>query len=586
MPGGRRGRDGSLGRFGCCRSLRRRRGSRRIAVARARGKPTAPAAGSKAGRSSTGRSSWVLHLEKGDGAGPERLRPPDSLRAMRRAGLAALLFLACGTAAAQGPAADWRTVETAHFRIHYPAPFAAWALHAAGEIEAIHARVTDYVGYVPARRIEVVVADPLANANGTAVPFLDRPEILLWTSAPESESSIGDYGDWMELVATHEIAHIVHLARPRNRSSAVLVLLSPAPFGPLALASPEWVTEGYATIVEGALTGSGRPGSSFRAMVLRQLAIEGKLPDYGDLDGAQGWLGGAIPYLVGSAYLEWLSDRDGKDALPRLWKRMASSRGGGFLVGVQGHLRRFAGDPLRPLPRRADGARARGGESHEGGRARRGRALAASVRRDAGGAGVAGRDPAARATGSHAQPQQPRRLGDRADRRGARGGRGAPPRGRRARARSRRDRGPARGAGAAQAGLDAAARERTRGVGSALDAGQPRGALLATRARGRRHAPLGPVPVESRGRPGLAPHARRRRERRGSVSRRRMGRRGPEPQRGVAARARGPRDRSGRASCRRNCRSRRRGRSGAIPASPRTAGASRRSCTRAARGGS
>jgi hypothetical protein len=255
---------------------------------------------------------------------------------MRRAGLAALLFLACGTAAAQGPAAEWRTVETAHFRIHYPAPFAAWALHAAGEIEAIHARVTDYVGYVPARRIEVVVADPLANANGTAVPFLDRPEILLWTSAPESESSIGDYGDWMELVATHEIAHIVHLARPRNRSSAVLVLLSPAPFGPLALASPEWVTEGYATIVEGALTGSGRPGSSFRAMVLRQLAIEGTLPDYGDLDGAQGWLGGAIPYLVGSAYLEWLSDRDGKDALPRLWKRMASSRGGGFSSAFKG----------------------------------------------------------------------------------------------------------------------------------------------------------------------------------------------------------------------------------------------------------
>jgi hypothetical protein len=255
---------------------------------------------------------------------------------MRRAGLAAVFFLACGTAAAQGPAAEWRTVETAHFRIHYPAPFAAWALHAAGEIEAIHARVTDYVGYVPARRIEVVVADPLANANGTAVPFLDRPEILLWTSAPESESSIGDYGDWMELVATHEIAHIVHLARPRNRSSAVLVLLSPAPFGPLALASPEWVTEGYATIVEGALTGSGRPGSSFRAMVLRQLAIEGTLPDYGDLDGAQGWLGGAIPYLVGSAYLEWLSDRNGKDALPRLWKRMASSRGGGFSSAFEG----------------------------------------------------------------------------------------------------------------------------------------------------------------------------------------------------------------------------------------------------------
>ncbi len=255
---------------------------------------------------------------------------------MRRAGFASLLFLACGAARAQGPAAEWRTVETPHFRVHYPAAFAAWALHAAGEIEAIHARVTGFVGYVPARRIEVVVADPAADANGTAVPFLDRPEILLWTSAPESESSIGDYGDWMELVATHEIAHIVHLARPRNRSSAVLELLSPAPFGPLALASPEWVTEGYATIVEGALTGSGRPGSSFRAMVLRQLAIEGKLPEYGELDGTGGWLGGAIPYLVGSAYLEWLSGRDGRSVLPKLWKRMASSRGGGFSEAFRG----------------------------------------------------------------------------------------------------------------------------------------------------------------------------------------------------------------------------------------------------------
>jgi WD40-like Beta Propeller Repeat len=248
---------------------------------------------------------------------------------MRRAGLAALFFLASGVLRAQGPAADWRTVETKHFRVHYPAPFAAWALHAAGEIEAVHARVTDFVGYVPARRIEVVVADPAADSNGTAVPFLDRPEIFLWTSAPESESGVGDYGDWMELVATHEIAHIVHLARPGRGVPVLRVLLSPAPFGPLALASPEWVTEGYATIVEGALTGSGRPGSSFRAMVLRQLSIEGKLPDYDDLDGS-GWLRGSIPYLVGSAYLEWLSDRNGRDALPRLWERMASARWGGF----------------------------------------------------------------------------------------------------------------------------------------------------------------------------------------------------------------------------------------------------------------
>ena len=40
-------------------------------------------------------------------------------------------------------------------------------------------------------------------------------------------------------------------------------------------------------------------------------------PHRDDLDGTQGWLGGAIPYLVGSAYLEWLSDRDGYQHLYR-----------------------------------------------------------------------------------------------------------------------------------------------------------------------------------------------------------------------------------------------------------------------------
>jgi len=250
--------------------------------------------------------------------------------------VALLLLLASSRAAAQEPWADWQTAETPHFRVHYPRPFGAWALHAAEELEAIHGRVTAFVEYVPARPIEVVVADPVADWNGMAVPFLDRPEIVLWASPPDTESGGGDYGDWMELLATHELAHIVHLSRPRNHASKILTLLSPAPFGPLALDSPRWLAEGYATLVEGALTGSGRPNSSFRAMVLRQFAIEGKLPAYGALDATGGWLGGSMAYLVGSAYLEWLEAREGGHSLPKLWKRMASSRGGGFDASFRG----------------------------------------------------------------------------------------------------------------------------------------------------------------------------------------------------------------------------------------------------------
>lgn len=249
---------------------------------------------------------------------------------IRRAWLASLLWAAAAAASAQGPSADWRTIDTAHFRIHFPAPFEPWARHLAGSIEDLYGGVTDFVGYASPRRIDVVVSDPAADANGMVVPFLDRPEMILWTSPPGAETGLGDYTDWSALLAVHELTHIVHLTRPRNRSSDILTRLSPLPFGPLALSAPRWVMEGYATLVEGALTGSGRPSGSFRAMVLRQLGIEGKLPDYGELSRSEGWLGGSMAYLVGSAYLEWLSNREGPQSLRDLWKRMASSRGGGF----------------------------------------------------------------------------------------------------------------------------------------------------------------------------------------------------------------------------------------------------------------
>ncbi|MDQ6893578.1 MAG: hypothetical protein M3167_12965 [Acidobacteriota bacterium] len=249
--------------------------------------------------------------------------------------LAALGLAAAAPSSGQRPSAEWRTIQTARFRVHFPAPFERFAQRAAASLEAVAPRVTEYIGYTPPRRIEVLITDPAADANGIAFPFLDRPYIELWATPPDPESGLGDFRDWTEILVTHEVAHIVHLTRPRNRPGWLERIL-PLPIGPVFWNSPRWVAEGYATLVEGALTGSGRPSSSYRAMVLRRFAIEGKLPSYGALDGTSGWQGGSMAYLVGSSYLEWLEARAGSGSLQRLWKRMASRRGGGFGAAFRG----------------------------------------------------------------------------------------------------------------------------------------------------------------------------------------------------------------------------------------------------------
>lgn len=232
----------------------------------------------------------------------------------------------------QSADAPWRTIATEHYRIHFPARggFEPFARDVASRIEGIHAAVTTVVGFEAKGVVDVVVRDPSGEANGRAIPLLGGPVVELWPTPPESESSIGHFSSWPELVVTHELTHVHHLARPQERPTLVEKLLA-LPVGPVAWKAPRWVAEGYATLVEGRLTGSGRPFSAYRAAVLRAWALEGKLPAYDALSRTSGFRGGDMAYLAGSAYLEWLERRaGGKPVLAELWQRLASPRRRGF----------------------------------------------------------------------------------------------------------------------------------------------------------------------------------------------------------------------------------------------------------------
>ncbi|HET8798031.1 MAG TPA: hypothetical protein VFO89_10105, partial [Thermoanaerobaculia bacterium] len=234
-----------------------------------------------------------------------------------------ILFLA-PCAAAQGPAHAWRTIETRHFRVHYPMEFEAWAMRAAERLDPIHAAVSREIGFTPPQTIDVLVVNPYAEPNGSAWPFLDAPRIVFFTEPPGPDEQLGAYGTWIELLAVHEVAHVVHMLRPSRNPLQRLFEKSVLPLNPITLRAPRWVLEGYATVIEGRLTGAGRPSSTIRALILRQWAASGRLPAYAQLNSDRRFLGMSMAYLMGSAFLEWLERRGGPGALRHVWARMTA----------------------------------------------------------------------------------------------------------------------------------------------------------------------------------------------------------------------------------------------------------------------
>lgn len=238
------------------------------------------------------------------------------------------------------PDADWRTLDTPHFTVVFPNEFSDWARTLAERLESVRSAVGSEVGSVPRKRVTILITDPYSVSNGSASPFLESPAIVLWPTPPDPRSMIGDSRSWPELLAVHEFAHVAHLARPsRNPQQRLLTRLAPLGIGPITRRAPRWVIEGYATYLEGRLTGSGRPHGVWRPAVLRVWALEGRLPTYGQLSSWNEYQGRAFAYLAGSAFLEWLAASYGDSTLNHVWRRLSARTDRSFddaFAGVYG----------------------------------------------------------------------------------------------------------------------------------------------------------------------------------------------------------------------------------------------------------
>jgi Tol biopolymer transport system component len=251
----------------------------------------------------------------------------------------AALAGAVATAGAQDlarPWLEWRTISTANYRFHFRAEFEPWTRQVADRVESVDSALGRAIGYRAPSPIHVVVDDPYSIANGYAIPYVDKPATVWWTTPPDPRDQIGNFRTFGEILAVHELAHLAHLTRPSRNPARRMFDLTFLNLGPIATKAPRWVHEGYATVIEGQLTGTGRPNNAHRAALLRQWAIEGRLPSYDALNGSGSYFGGSFPYLGGSAFLEWLSARHGDSSLVHVWRRLTARRTRSFDAAFAG----------------------------------------------------------------------------------------------------------------------------------------------------------------------------------------------------------------------------------------------------------
>lgn len=232
-------------------------------------------------------------------------------------------------AAAQLPAdASWNTMQSRHFRVTYHDGLEALARHAAVSAERAHAALSVMVAEPPRGLIDIVVADNVDFSNGYATPF-PSPRVVVYARPPVDVLELQYMHDWIDLVVTHELAHIFHLEVTGAAGRLIRGLFGrlPAPWPVFpALGTPIWSIEGLAVGIESALGGHGRIHGSYHEMVVRTAALEGRIDEIDRLESTSPvWPGPARVYIYGSLFMDYLTRRFGPDATARIVRSTAGA---------------------------------------------------------------------------------------------------------------------------------------------------------------------------------------------------------------------------------------------------------------------
>ena len=175
------------------------------------------------------------------------------------------------------PGLDWRQIQTEHFKVVFPAAITADAQRVANTLEHIYGPVSKTLSGSH-KPLDVVLVNQLTQPNGFVAL---APRRSVWFSTPPQNAGLLS-GEWYQLLAVHEMRHVVQFDRMRRG----LVRLAWLLFGELGQAGasvlwvPLWFWEGDAVGVETALSETGRGRMPRFDLGIRALLLAGQRYSY------------------------------------------------------------------------------------------------------------------------------------------------------------------------------------------------------------------------------------------------------------------------------------------------------------------
>jgi len=231
------------------------------------------------------------------------------------------VMLAATPARAGDPTRVWKTVETAHFVVHYYEPNGDVGRRVAVVAERAHRTLGPALGHEPEEKCHILILDDTDGANGFA-NVLPRNAITLYATAPSGPASLNDHDDWLYGLVAHEYTHVLHLDTVNGLPYAYNKIFGKT-WSPNQV-MPRWIIEGLATYEESKRSSGGRTRSTQFDAALRVPVLADDPLSLDQITGApRRYPRGNAAYLYGSHFLKYVFDRFGDDTVRKMSHKSA-----------------------------------------------------------------------------------------------------------------------------------------------------------------------------------------------------------------------------------------------------------------------